>query len=171
MEIAEIRQSLLGKPTRRLELELLEEDYRQMLAVFAERGLEERAGLLTALALGVAELRRQGEQPSEDDLVKQLNRLESAYVAMKHKAFLLARDNERMELARSGWEVELAALRKLLAELKGEAAPPAVREAPAGEEPARPPDWELEAPAFLEEEPRSAAEGSKRSLWRRLTGR
>jgi hypothetical protein len=169
VEIPEIRASLLGKPTRRVEIDILEDDYQAMLGLFAERGLTEDEGLRLALFTGLVELRRQGEgAEDEESLVKQLNRLESAYVGMKHKAYLLALDNERMELARNGWEVELRALRHMVAQLRGDAAPPAVK-APPPEPAGRPDDWELEAPANLMDD--QPADGGGKSLWQRIIGR
>ncbi|MCS6802132.1 MAG: hypothetical protein RMM58_05915 [Chloroflexota bacterium] len=178
MQIPEIRASLLGQPARRIAIDILEEDYRAMLDLFAERGLTEEEGVRLALFTGLAELRRQGEaETDEESLVKQLNRLEGAYIGMKHKAYLLALDNERMELARSGWEVELEALRRMVAQLRGQEAPAAAAPhasspppSPENTPPRRPDDWELEAPAHLmDDEP--AAKGAGKSLWRRLTGR
>lgn len=170
MEIPEIRASLLGTPTRRLEIDILEDDYEAMLRLFAERGLTVDEGVRLALFTGLAELRRQGDDSGDEaSLTKQLNRLEGAYVGMKHKAYLLALDNERMELARNGWEVELQALRRMIAQLRGDAAPPALREPPP-EPNRRPDDWDLEAPAnLMDDEP--ADNGGGKSLWQRITGR
>ncbi|MFN8535056.1 MAG: hypothetical protein U0556_16075 [Dehalococcoidia bacterium] len=168
MEIPDIRQSLLGQPTRKIEVDILEDDYQDMLRLFEDRGVEESEGFRLALLAGVAELRRQSTMSDEDEesLVKQLNRMDSAYVGMKHKAYLLALDNERMELARNGWEVELQALRRMVAQLRGDAAPPVLRDDPAATPPG---DWTLEAPANLANEA-SPSDGGGKSLWRRITG-
>lgn len=177
MEIPEIRASLLGQSTRRIEIEVLEEEYRAMRELFAERGLTDDEGVRLALFTGIAELRRQGQtEPDTESLVRQLNRLEGAYVGMKHKAYLLALDNERMELARNGWEVELDALRRLVAQLRGTET--AVSPPPHSEAPARPTepaatrpagDWELEAPAYLTDDEPTERSGGK-SFWRRIRG-
>lgn len=148
-----------------------------MQELFTERGLTDDEGVRLALFTGLADLRRQAQPEADDEsLVRQLNRLEGAYIGMKHKAYLLALDNERMELARNGWEVELDALRRLVAQLRGAetaVSPPAQPEAPARPtEPAatRPTDdWELEAPAYLMDDEPAERSGGK-SFWRRIRG-
>jgi hypothetical protein len=60
------------------------------------------------------------EGVDDDTAIKQLNRIDSAYIGMKNKAFLLMKDNERMELSRSGYIAENELLRKRLARLEQE---------------------------------------------------
>src|SRR5262245_60073947 len=100
MEISDILASFAGKQTRELTIMVLEEDYEEAMRLFEAREIDPEEGFAVAMGAGLAELRRQEGEEDEESLVKQLNRLDSAMVGLRLKAFYLAKDNERMELAR-----------------------------------------------------------------------
>lgn len=179
VEISDIRAGFAGKSSRRIEVDILTEDFDAALKLFEEKDVEPDEGFRIALFAGLAELKRQSTMSEEDEesLVKQLNRLDSAYVGMKNKAYRLALDNERMELARNGWIVELGAaqdlvrqLRARIAELEGKPMRPTPEAAKAVQQ-----ELELEAPANAPEAHQSPPQAANqddtgRSLWRRITG-
>ncbi len=121
MEIVDILASFAGKQTRELSIMILEDDYQEAMRLFESREIDPDEGFLVALAAGMAEIRRQESADlDEDSLSKQLNRLDSALVGLRLKAFYLAKDNERMEMATQGWKTENEGLRQLVNRLRAE---------------------------------------------------
>ena len=158
MTIEEIRDSFAGQSVRRVSFDLLSDQYEAALELFRTQNVNEEEGFRIAAIAGLTDMKRQAESAlTDNDLMKQLNRMESAYIGMSNKAYALSKDNEMMELSRNGWIFEnralIARVRQLeekLAELgaspRGELAFP-VEEEPQLEAPAY-----GESPSFIENE-------------------
>ncbi|MCS7001890.1 MAG: hypothetical protein NZ518_03475 [Dehalococcoidia bacterium] len=167
MKIEEIRASFAGRSLRPVTTSILDDDYEEALRLFDEYGLDPDEGFRLVFGLGMAEFKRQSRTDlSDDDAIKQLNRIEGAFVGMRHKAFLLALDNEKMELARNGWIRENQALTGRVQQLLNEIAD--LRGQPRPAPPPMSADDQLEAPAFLDEEEKR--DRNKR-FWDRFLGR
>lgn len=161
MTIEEIRDSFAGKSIRRVSFDLLDDQYELALELFRSRDVTEEEGFRVAAIAGLTEMKREAEANLEDDsLMKQLNRMESAYIGMANKAFALSKDNELMELSRNGWIFENRALTNRIRLLEEQLAalgksPRGDLDFPTEQEPA------LEAPAFADSPTIIENEGEK----------
>lgn len=121
MEIHEINSGFAGKTHQTITVELLDEDVAEAEALFASREIEPADGFRAALIAGIVQMKHESQADESDEtLFKQINRIDSAYISMKNKAYLLSLDNQRMELSRNGWIVENEGLRAKVNQLSEE---------------------------------------------------
>jgi len=114
-----------GVKTRTVELELLEETYQQALQLAESNGWPPREALLTIFAHGLAHLRADALEASEnnvdeDALQRRLMRLDGMYAVMKFRAFTLTEENQRMRMALAAYETEYGGMKRLVDRLRAE---------------------------------------------------
>jgi hypothetical protein len=121
LEIHEINKSFEGKTHSTISVDLLDEEINKAQELFASRGVEDADGFRAALVSGLVQMRMEAKaDESDESLFKQLQRIDSAYISMQNKAYLLSLDNQQMELSRNGWLTENEGLRARVLQLTEE---------------------------------------------------
>jgi hypothetical protein len=121
LEIHEINKSFAGKTHSTISVDLLDEEIAKAHELFASRGIDDADGFRAALVSGLVQMRMEAKADESDEtLFKQLQRIDSAYISMQNKAYLLSLDNQQMELSRNGWLIENEGLRARVLQLTEE---------------------------------------------------
>ena len=128
-----LTQVLRGAKDRKIEIEMLDETYREALHLAAEAGWEEGEALLGVFASGVAYLRAQLRQARITDarttraaamqeLAEHCMQLESMYSVLKFRTYGIAKDRHILELQVAGLRPDNEGLRQRIALYREEVA-------------------------------------------------
>jgi len=124
---------LRGAKDTKVEIEMLDETYREALRLASEAGWEEGEALLGVFATGIAYLRLQLEQArvasgattktaAMDELAQRYMQIESMYSVLKFRAYAMAKDRQILELHVAGLRPDNEGLRQRVAQYREEVA-------------------------------------------------